>query len=169
MLKGKLVNIRPLESSDLDWFTEWNNDPHYTGPFEPLEVNSRDKIEKWYDSEKNAEWWVITDKLDNPVGQLVAGPQGDCYWLGYILHPDHRGKGYATEAVKLLVDYLFRAKNLVRVQAECSLENKASVRVLEKAGFTYEGLRRKAVLIQGHFLDSAIFSILKDEWAPYLS
>ncbi|MFH1180006.1 MAG: GNAT family N-acetyltransferase, partial [Candidatus Bathyarchaeota archaeon] len=114
MLKGKLVNIRPLESSDLDWFTEWNNDPHYTGPFEPLEVNSRDKIEKWYDSEKNAEWWVITDKLDNPVGQLVTGPQGDCYWLGYILHPDHRGKGYATEAVKLLVDYLFRAKNLVR-------------------------------------------------------
>jgi ribosomal-protein-alanine N-acetyltransferase len=166
MLKGKLVNIRPLEVNDLDWFTDWNNDPDYTGPFEPLEISSRDKIEKWYDSEKNAEWWVITDKLDNPVGQLVTGSSGDCYWLGYITHPDHRGKGYTTEAVRLLIDYLFRAKNISRVQAECSPENKASVRVLEKAGFILEGLRRQAVFIQGKYLDSAMYSIIKDEWQP---
>jgi len=164
MLKGKLVNIRPLEPTDLDWFTEWNNDPDYTGAFEPLEVNSRDRIETWYESERQDDYWVVTDKRGNPVGQLVTGLTGGCYWLGYITHPDHRGKGYTTEAVKLLVDYLFRAKNIVRVQAECSPENKASIRVLEKAGFTYEGLRRKAVFIQGRYLDGAMYSILRDEW-----
>ena len=45
MLKGKNVNVRPLESTDLDWFTEWNNDIEYTGPYEPMEVTGRDAIE----------------------------------------------------------------------------------------------------------------------------
>jgi len=169
MLRGKQVNIRPLEPSDLDWFTEWNNDPDYAGPYEPLEINSRDKIGKWYNSEKSDEWWVITDKQENPVGQLATGPHGDYYWLGFILHPDHRGKGYTTEAVKLIVDYLFRSKNIVRVQAECNPKNKASVRVLENAGFTYEGLKRKVIFIQGEYMDSAIYSILRDEWMTHMS
>ena len=163
MLQGKQVNIRPLEPSDLDWFTEWNNDIEYKGPYEPLEVNTREEVEEWYNSEKKAEWWVITDKRGNPLGQLVTGPQGDYYWLGYILHPSHRNKGYTTEAVKLLVDHLFESTDTTRVQAECNPENLASVRVLEKAGFSYEGLKREAILIQGKYMDSAMYHILRDE------
>jgi ribosomal-protein-alanine N-acetyltransferase len=163
MLRGKLVNIRPLDPNDLDWFTEWNNDPDYKGPFEPLEVNTREEVDEWYNSEKKAEWWVITDKQETPVGQLVTGPQGDYYWLGYILHPYHRNKGYTTEAVRLLVGFLFQSTDTVRVQAECNPENHASVQVLKKAGFTYEGLKRKAIFIQGRYMDSAMYSILRDE------
>ncbi|MBT5642253.1 hypothetical protein HOJ44_03965, partial [Candidatus Bathyarchaeota archaeon] len=51
MLKGKKVNVRPLESRDLNWFTEWNNDPCYTGPYEPMDVSGRDAIEKWFSQE----------------------------------------------------------------------------------------------------------------------
>ena len=94
------------------------------------------------------------------MGQIVAGPQGDYYWLGYILHPNYRGNGYTTEAVRLLVDHLFKTKDIVRIQAECSPKNIASVRVLEKVGFIYEGLKRKAALIRGEYLDGAIYSIL---------
>lgn len=164
MITGELVNIRPLESTDLDWFTEWNNDPAYTGPFEPLEINSRDCVEKWYNTEKDAQWWVITNIKEKPLGQIVFGPQGDYYWLGYILHPNFRGKGYATEAVMLIVNYLFLSKNIVRIQAECNPENKASIRVLEKVGFKYEGLKRKSIFIQGLYMDSALYSIIRDEW-----
>ena len=164
MIEGKQVNIRPLESRDLDWFTEWNNDPEYKGPFEPHEFLSRDQIETWFITKKDAEWWVIENKQNDPMGQLVTGPQGGYYWIGYILHPDFRNRGYVTEAVKLLVDHLFKTKNIVRIQAECSPKNIASVRVLEKVGFTYEGLKRKATLIRGEYLDGAMYSILKDEW-----
>ena len=164
MIEGKLVNIRPLESRDLDWFTDWNNDSKYKGPFEPHEFFSRDQIERWFNKEKNAEWWVIESKLGDPLGQIVTGPQGDYYWLGYILHPDYRGNGYTTEAVRLLVDHLFKTKDIIRIQAECSPKNIASMRVLEKAGFSYEGLKRKVALIQGEYLDGAMYSILKDEW-----
>ena len=165
MLEGKHVKIRPLEPDDLDWFTAWNNDPEYKGSYEPHEHLSRVEVEEWYYSEKSAEWWVITDKEDTPMGQLVTGPQGDYCWLGYILHLNYRGRGYTTEAVRLLVDHLFTSKDIVRIQAECNPENKASVRVLEKAGFTYEGLKRKAVLINGEYQDGALYSILRDEWA----
>ena len=164
MLEGEKINIRPLRRGDLEWFADWNNDSEYKGPYEPLEENTLEEIEKWFDSEKTTESWVITDKQGNPVGQIITGPQGDYYWLGYILHPDYRGRGYTTEAVKLLVTHLFRTKDIVRVQAECSPENKASVRVLEKAGFTYEGLKRKAVFVQGRYLDGALYSVLREEW-----
>jgi RimJ/RimL family protein N-acetyltransferase len=163
-MEGKHVNIRPLSQKDLDWFTDWNNNPEYKGHFEPHEFFTQEEIERWYNSEKDDEWWVIEDKKGNPMGQLVTGPQGDCYRLGYILHPNFRSKGYTTEAVKLLIDHLFNTKDIIRIQAECSPENKASIRVLEKAGFTYEGLKRKVVLIQGEYLDGAMYSILKYEW-----
>ena len=165
MMEGELVKIRPLESRDLDWFTDWNSDPEYKGPFEPHESLSREEMEGWFNSERDAEWWVIESRQGDPMGQIVTGPQGDYYWLGYILHPDFRGIGYTTEAVKLLVNHLFRTKDIVRIQAECSPRNIASVRVLEKAGFTYEGLKRKAALVQGEYLDGALYSILREEWA----
>jgi RimJ/RimL family protein N-acetyltransferase len=163
-MEGKYVNIRPLNQKDLDWFTEWNNNPEYKGPFEPHEFITREEISKWHKSEKLDEWWVIENKQGNPMGQLVTGPQGDCYWLGYIIHPIFRNKGYTTEAVKLLINHLFKTKDIIRIQAECSLNNKASIKVLDKAGFTYEGLKRKVTLIQGEYLDGAMYSILKDEW-----
>lgn len=164
MHKGQQVNIRPLEQRDLDWFTTWNNDPVYKGPFEPHEHVSREQVESWFHTEKSAEWWVVENKQGSPMGQLVTGPQGDYYWLGYILHPDYRGHGYTTEAVRLLVGHLFESKEIVRVQSECNPLNIASVRVLEKAGFIREGLKRKAVLINGVYMDSAVYSVLRNEW-----
>lgn len=164
MIEGKQVNIRPLESRDLDWFTEWNNDPEYKGPFEPHEYLSQDQVKKWFNQKKTAEWWVIESQQGKPMGQIVTGPQGDYYWLGYILHPDYRGHGYTTEAVKLLIGHLFRNKDIVRIQAESNPKNIASIRVLEKAGFTFEGLKRKAILVQGEYMDGAIYSILKEDW-----
>jgi RimJ/RimL family protein N-acetyltransferase len=155
-----------LESEDLGWFTEWNNDINYTGEYEPVEVSSRHSIEKWFNEESQNSWWIIENSEAQPVGQIISGPDGPHQFIGYILHPDHRNKGYCTEAVELMVDYLFLAKNIVRVQAEANPENKASIRVLEKAGFTFEGVRRKANFMHGRYNDSAFYSILRDEWTP---
>ena len=166
MLKGKNVNVRPLKSGDLDWFTEWNNDLDYTGPYEPMEVTGRDAVEKWFSQEKTDSWWVIEDKDGNPMGQIITGPDASHQFIGYLMHPDFRGTGHCTEAVEIMVDYLFLSKNIVRVQAETNPGNAASIRVLEKAGFTFEGVRRKVFFSQGKFNDGAVYSILRDEWEP---
>lgn len=166
MLIGRNIRIRPLESEDLTWFTEWNNDIKYTGKYEPLEVSSRSSIEKWFNSENSNSWWVVQNVNNKPLGQIVTGPNGIHQFIGYIIHPENRNKGYCTEAVELIVDYLFLSKNIVRVQAEVNPANKASIRVLEKAGFTCEGIRRKVNFMHGKYYDGAVYSILRDEWTP---
>ena len=166
MLKGKNVNVRPLESADLDWFTEWNNDRAYTGSYEPTEVTGREAIEKWFNQENRNSWWVIENKDGSPVGQVITGPDATHQFIGYIMHPDFRGKGYCTEAVEIMVDYLFLSKNIVRVQAETNPENVPSIRILEKAGFTFEGVRRKVFFSQGKYNDGALYSVLREEWVP---
>jgi len=164
MLEGKLVNLRVLERDDLPLFAEWNNDPEFGGEFEPLEQNSLSDIEKWYDGERDGEWFILETKDGKPVGQIMYSPEGPHYKIGYIIHQSERGKGYCTEAVKILVDYLFMAKNTVRIQAQTNPRNIPSKRVLEKAGFTKEGVIRKATFIRGAWRDGVLYSILREEW-----
>lgn len=78
--------------------------------------------------------------------------------------PDERGKGYGSEAVQIMVDYLFLNRDLVRIQAETHPDNAASTKVLEKTGFSKEGLIRKAFFSRGTWRDTALYSILKNEW-----
>ncbi len=78
--------------------------------------------------------------------------------------PSERGKGYGTEAVRIMVDYLFLSKNIMRIQAETHPENVASHRVLEKARFRREGTIRKSFFSRGVWRDTVLFSILREEW-----
>ena len=109
---------------------------------------------------------VPKDKDGNPVGQVITGPDGGHQFIGYIVHPDSRGKGFCTEAVEIMVDYLFLSKNIVRVQAETNPLNVSSIRVLEKVGFRFEGVRRKVFFSQGKYNDGSMYSVLREEWRP---
>jgi ribosomal-protein-alanine N-acetyltransferase len=66
--------------------------------------------------------------------------------------------------LQIIVDYLFLSKDIVRIQAEANPENKASMRVLQKAGFRQEGVLHKAFLSRGELGDSALCSALREEW-----
>ncbi|MFN8206095.1 MAG: GNAT family N-acetyltransferase [Bacteroidales bacterium] len=81
------------------------------------------------------------------------------YWIGETFW----GKGIATEAVKLIVEYIFRNFNVVRIYAETFTSNKASSRVLEKNGFVCEGIFSKAVIKNEVLLDSATYALLRQE------
>jgi len=81
-----------------------------------------------------------------------------------FLVPSEKGKGYGTEATQLMVDYLFLSRNIFRIQATANVRNKASQRVLEKAGFKIEGTIRKYLLVRGVWTDYYLLSILREEW-----
>jgi RimJ/RimL family protein N-acetyltransferase len=165
MLKGVTVNLKILEKEDLPLAATWSNDPQFGGEFEPLEQNSLRDMEKWYEGLSSDERWFIIEKKDGTkIGQIVSTPQGPHFSIGYCVSPQERGKGYCTEAVKILVDFLFLSKDIVRVQAEASPENRASQKVLEKAGFTKEGVIRKSVFNKGRWHDGIMYSILREEW-----
>ncbi len=78
--------------------------------------------------------------------------------------PAERNRGYCTEAVKIIVDYLFLTRDIVRIQAETNPKNIASWKVLEKAGFKREGVRRQSVFIRGKWQDGVLYSILREDW-----
>jgi ribosomal-protein-alanine N-acetyltransferase len=80
------------------------------------------------------------------------------------LVPSERGKGYCTEAIEIMVDYLFLSKDTMRIQACTDVRNAASQKVLEKTSFKKEGTMRKYLFIGGEVRDAYLYSILREEW-----
>jgi len=109
--------------------------------------------------------------LKDDPGRLVGCTGGrwntqanQCVEFGYWVAVPFWGRGVATEAVRAVIPYLFEALGPERVQAHVMTPNAASARVLEKAGLTYEGTIRSAVLRRGRFWDIRMYSVLRGEW-----
>ena len=83
--------------------------------------------------------------------------------LGYYIAEEYWGKGIMTEAVKQLCDYVFSHTDIIRIYAEPFAYNIGSCRVLEKAGFQYEGTLRSNALKNGNVFDMKMYSKLKTE------
>jgi RimJ/RimL family protein N-acetyltransferase len=106
------------------------------------------------------------------TGQVVGG--GDLYIrsqrfrsgeIAYLIDPAYWGRGFATEVARLLLRFGFAALQLHRIAGTCDPRNVASARVLEKVGMRYEGRMRETLLIRDGWRDSALYSILEQEWA----
>ena len=83
--------------------------------------------------------------------------------LWYNLMPMHWGNGYATEIAKRLIRFGFADLKLHRIEAGVATENKRSIKVLEKAGMSIEGIRRKILPIRGKWVDNYHYAILEDD------
>ena len=86
-----------------------------------------------------------------------------CAAVGYWLAPEARGRGAATEAVRLLARWAFAGLGLARLELTCGPGNEASRHVAERCGFSREGLLRSHVPFQGARRDSVIYSLLPGE------
>jgi len=84
--------------------------------------------------------------------------------LGYWLIPAVHGRGYGTEAVGLVVDYLFRSYDTPAVGAGAFDHNDASRRLLESLGFVEEGRRRKFMFVDGENRDMVQYGLLREDW-----
>jgi RimJ/RimL family protein N-acetyltransferase len=94
----------------------------------------------------------------------------DTYVFSYDFHPKWGGKGYATEACRALISYLFRERGARRVWAETNAENLPSIRLLERLGFRREGLFREDVSFKEDaegkpiFQSTCYYAMLRDEY-----
>ncbi len=83
--------------------------------------------------------------------------------LGYYIAEEYWGKGIMTEAVNQICEYVFGNSDILRIYAEPFAYNAASCRVLEKAGFHYEGTLRNNALKNGKVIDMKMYSLLKED------
>lgn len=84
--------------------------------------------------------------------------------LGYAVAADHWGHGYATDAVRQLLQFAFHSLDLHRVSAAIGPGNLASIAVVKRLGLTYEGRIRHHVRTNGEWRDSLLYAILADDW-----
>jgi RimJ/RimL family protein N-acetyltransferase len=82
------------------------------------------------------------------------------YWLG----KEFWGKGYMTEAARRMVQFGFEELGLERISVGCFARNKASARIIEKLGFTPEGVARHAYCKDGKFLDELRFGMIRSDY-----
>ena len=84
--------------------------------------------------------------------------------IGWSIHPDVQGRGYATEAAREMLRLGFEELGLHRIVAECDPRNEASIRVMEKLGMRREAHRLEAMLLKGEWVGSMVYAILASEW-----
>ena len=138
--------------------------------------NLRNRLPYPY-SRADAAKWIAHCRNQHPTqnfavvyGKLVVGSAGlmikdDVYIknieIGYFVGEPYQGKGIATETVKILMDYIDKRFNAIRIYAEVFAHNKASMRVLQKNGFYLESIRRKSTIKNGEILDDFIWVKIK--------
>lgn len=125
-------------------------------------IDSQNTINYW---KNNKGFKVITDKRNNAfVGFINLSDMNryDGYMeMEYAIVAEYRNKGYATQAVKKMLDYGFKEMNLLAIAAWVRSHNEESTRVLEKCSFTFEGRLRKHARDKS---DTLCYSVLREEW-----
>lgn len=96
------------------------------------------------------------------VSNIIFGSVGSCI-LGYWIVPEVAGKSITPTAVALATDYLFNVAGLHRVEICIRPENIASLRVVEKLGFRYEGLKERFIHINGDWRNHFVFALTFEE------
>jgi RimJ/RimL family protein N-acetyltransferase len=95
------------------------------------------------------------------IWRSVEARQGE---LGWIFHPDHQGRGYATEATNALLDLGFGPADLHRIFARCDTRNAGSWRLMERLGMRREAHFREHALFKGGWDEEFYYAILRKEW-----
>ncbi len=175
ILVGERVRLRGVRDDDLPTLAKWEMDPgrmatvsSWVAP--PSEAAAKESIAKWSANEKDDLGFAI-ETLDDPpvlVGHIWlsgARPKDRCATLAIALGREYIGRGYGTDAMRVIVNYVFREMGLHRIQLGVVAFNPAGIRAYQKAGFVEEGRYRESVLHDGRWYDEVLMSILDHEWA----
>ncbi len=136
-------------------------------PYPYTEQDGLDYISAMLDADENDTFAFAITVNGKVIGSIGAFRQTNIHRqtaeMGYYIAEDYWGKGIMTEAVKQICRYVFHNSDIIRIFAKPFAYNIASCRVLEKAGFQYEGTLRSNAVKNGNVLDMQLFSLLKAE------
>ena len=175
MLEGHQVRLRPVREADLDRLYDAHTAISARGAYFPLGVMSEPAFRRDFAEHgfwQKTEGMLVIVSPDGEIAGHIEFFRPVSYWdafeLSYQLYEDrHAGQGYVTEAVQLLVDYLFATKKEHRIHLVIVPENAASLRIAEKCGFTLEGTARGAFFNDGRNQDVLLYSLLRTDPRPW--
>ena len=172
MLKGPNFHLRLARKADLEKLYEFISDIEIRGPHFPIDVESESSFLERFN--KTGFWTddrglmlIVENGTNRLLGQLVffkPEPYYHAFEIGYLIYDTNdRGKGIASAAARRFSEYLMDLKNVPRIQIQLEQGNVASRRVAEKAGFTFEGIARSAMVFKGKVIDLEVFSLTRSD------
>lgn len=173
VIETERLYLRQLTEADIPFIFELfsREETNLHDTYEPIrtEAEARELYEQYIKPSLTLfRLGMFLKSTDQAIGTLGLYGVDKCHKraiLGYDLLREHWGKGYATEAVASLIDYSFNELNLNRIHASADIDNKRSLAVLERLGFTREGVMRQKDFYKGAFHDDVVYSMLKSEWS----
>lgn len=168
-LRGKEVTLRPVSEDHVPFLADHLNDPEIWQSLDRHRPTAPASVREWYETRREND--DIVDLLvyadGSPVG-FVSLSVLNRVWrncsVTFWVAPDHRGAGYATDALAELIDYAFADFGQHKILAHVFEFNAASFAVLEKLGFTEEGVHREEVYADGRYWDLHSLGLLDRDW-----
>jgi RimJ/RimL family protein N-acetyltransferase len=177
-LTSERLVLRRFRRADLAAFVAYRSDPEiaryqsWEAPYRPgqarrflaeLEATHPDTPGEWF------QFAVALRANDRLIGDCAAHVRADDprqAEIGFTLAAEHQGQGYATEAVRRLLDYLLVERDKHRVSATCDDRNLRSIAVLERAGMRREGRLLESTWAKGEWTSDLLYAVLRRDWPP---
>lgn len=170
-LQGKRIYLRKVSPNDVNAaYYRWMNDPiinrFLESRFSPHSMETlREYVVNKLGDNLNAFFAIVLKDGDRHVGNIKLGPIDPNHRLAdigiLIGEKDCWGKGYASEAISLIVAYAFNTLDLHKVTAGCYAPNKGAIRAFKRVGFHQEGVRKAHCFFEGEYVDDVLLGLVR--------
>lgn len=174
ILHTRRLMLRRICSSDVDDMFEYSSDPAVTryltwAPHPNRKYTARyiSFLDIKYDEGRFYDWGIILrgeNKMIGTCGFTRFSEENNSAECGYVINPRYWGQGIAAEALTEVMRFGFMTLRLHRIECRYMVGNDNSRRVMEKAGLTYEGTNRDAVLVGKEYKTVGVCAIIADDF-----
>ncbi len=173
--EGKLVKLRAIEPEDAEFFYQWNLDSETGRWLDRVWLpTSLESQKEWAQRlsrqrpEDDTFFWVIESRKEGVVGCINThhcDRRVGSFQYGIAVRAEFRGRGYASEAIFLVLRYYFQELRYQKVTVDVYAENEASICLHTKLGFQLEGRLRRVVYTAGNLSDALMYGLTAEEFA----
>ena len=171
LLQGERIYLRKVSPDDVnEAYCRWMNDSSTNRFLESRFYSHSPETLREYIVNKqgdslNAFFAIVLKEGNRHIGNIKLGPIDSNHRLAdigiLIGEKDCWGKGYASEAISLVVGYAFNTLSLHKVTAGCYAPNKGAIRAFEKIGFIQEGVRKAHCIFEGDYVDDVLLGLVR--------
>jgi len=165
-IEGDRIYLREVRVSDVNEnYYQWMNDPEITqyleSRFYPNSIGTLQEYVKDFQGDKaNIFLAIVLKENHKHIGNIKMGPINWFHRLAdigiMIGEKGSWGKGYASEAISVLVNFAFNTLNLHKLTAGCYEQNEGSLKAFQRAGFEIEGVRKRHCFFNGNYVDTIL-------------
>ena len=169
-ITGNKICLREVRESDLEIFQKYRNNYVDSINYRTIKPLTSENQKKYWieivNSDKHIVFTITEKQTSKVIGEIRASNinQYHSAEVGLWITPENRHKGYASESLQLLLEFIFGRANINRIEAQIASTNKDSVKFFTKNQFKCEGILREATYYNFEYHNIIVMSMLKQEY-----